>query len=245
MSWIYDLSDGRKACLYTERNRIMFHAFPSRNGGMPAVAKDDHESGLTAAMYYGTIYFSYISTGGELIFDGIGSGEEISLGSAEGIKAGPDLAAAAGNLLLFCLRRGEEGNMMRLEAVDPYRAGRPWIVAEGKGLSGYRVIRQQNSVLVLVFCGNEIEEEKVWKDGRFCQTTQIRYRQEMSRLEKEYSVLKRRMQEQERSRGICWKWKDTGTVNWRIRWKNTGKRYAMQNRSTMNSPALRAGFRLQ
>lgn len=198
MSWIYDLSDGRKACLYTERNRIMFHAFPSRNGGMPAVAKDDHESGLTAAMYYGTIYFSYISTGGELIFDGIGSGEEISLGSAEGIKAGPDLAAAAGNLLLFCLRRGEEGNMMRLEAVDPYRAGRPWIVAEGKGLSGYRVIQQQNSVLVLVFCGDEIEEEKVWKDGRFCQTAQRRVRQETSQLEKECSVLKRRIQEQER-----------------------------------------------
>lgn len=197
MSWIFDLSDGRKACLYTDRNRILFYVFPVRNGGVPTVIKDDHESGLSAIMYYGTIYFTYINTEKELIFDGIGSGEEMNLGTAKDIKIGPDLAEAAGNIFLFSLRQEEEGSA-RVEAVDPYGTGKPIPVAEGKGISGYRLVQNGNFVTVLTFFGNEIEEELVWREGRLRATSVRKSREENERLEKECALLKRKMQEQER-----------------------------------------------
>ena len=35
----------------------------------------------------------------------------------------------------------------------------PILVTEGKEISGYRLVQSGNSVIVLTFCGNEIEEE--------------------------------------------------------------------------------------
>ena len=198
MSWICDLSDGRKASLYTDRNRILFYTFPGRSAGLPAVIKTDYERGLSALLYYGTIYFAYISAEKELIFDGIGEGEEIKLGNAQDIKAGPDLAEAAGNIFLFSMKQGDEKGPVRIEALDPYGAGRPVLVAEGKGISAYRLIQSGNSVTVLTFCGNEIEEEIVWREGRFQRASGKKDRAEKERLEKECSLLRRKIQEQER-----------------------------------------------
>lgn len=198
MSWICDLSDGRKACLYTDRNRILFYTFPGRNGGVPAVIKDDHESGMSAFLYYGTIYFTYINTEKELIFDGIGGGEEINLGKAQDIKAGPDLAEAAGNIFLFSMRRGDENEPARIEALDPYGTGSPILVTEGKEISGYRLVQSGNSVIVLTFCRNEIEEEIIWREGRFQGVSVRKEWAEKEQLEKDCSLLRRKMQEQER-----------------------------------------------
>ena len=76
MNSVYDLPDGRKSVIYTEGNRIMLHAFPARRGTSLFALKDDYLSDLTSVSFYGIIYFAYINLQGQVVFDGIGEGEE-------------------------------------------------------------------------------------------------------------------------------------------------------------------------
>ena len=53
-------------------------------------------------------------------------------------------------------------------------------------------------MIVLTFCGNEIEEEIIWREGRFRGVSVRKERVEKEQLEKDCSLLRRKMQEQER-----------------------------------------------
>ncbi|MEJ8735496.1 MULTISPECIES: hypothetical protein [Mediterraneibacter] len=76
MNSVYDLPDGRKSVIYTEGNRIMLYTFPVRRGTSAFVLKDDYLSDLTSVSFYGILYFAYINLQGQVVFDGIGEGEE-------------------------------------------------------------------------------------------------------------------------------------------------------------------------
>lgn len=165
MSWIYDLPDGRKACIYTEGHRILFHTFSARSGGASAVLKEDCRSDLVCLMYYGTIYFAYIDTEGGIVFDGIGSGDEIRV-QPPGEPGALRIAAAAGCVCIFYLTKDADTGPSRLNMWDPYEGNIRMIREENQRFQ-YGVQQMNNTVLVVLYRGTEVIYTGVWLGGKF------------------------------------------------------------------------------
>lgn len=165
MSWIYDLPDGRKACIYTEGHRILFHTFSARNGGASAVLKEDCRSDLVCFMYYGTIYFAYIDMEGGIVFDGIGSGDEIRV-QPPGEPGALRIAAAAGCVCIFYLTEETDTGTSRLNMWDPYEGNIRMIREENQRFQ-YGVQQVNNTVLAVLHRGTELIYTGVWLGGEF------------------------------------------------------------------------------
>ena len=165
MSWIYDLPDGRKACIYTEGRRILFHTFSGRSSGASAVLKEDCSSGPVCLMYYGTIYFAYIDMEGEIVFDGIGSGDEIRT-RPEGKPEALRIACAAGRVSIFYLSEAADMRTNRLNMWDPYE-GTTRMLREENQYFQYSVQQMNNTVLLVLYRGSELICAGVWEGGEF------------------------------------------------------------------------------
>lgn len=198
MSRIYDLPDGRKACIYSEGNRIMFHAFPARNGGTTAVLKEDYGRDLTSVMFYGTIYFAYINTQNELVFDGIGAGEEEIIPAWTGAH-NIELAVMAGNIILFYMTCEERKNIHCLYMCSVYGDGRHSEVIQESEKFQYHIVQMKNTVMIIIFRDMRILFQKIWAEGGFknavCQESELL----TEGLRKECEQLRIKVQENERA----------------------------------------------
>ena len=164
MSWIYDLPDGRKACIYMEGNRILLRTFSNRSTGTAAVLKEDCRSELFCFMFYGTIYFAYEDTGGGIVFDGIGSGSEIRL-QPSGEISGIRLTAAAGSICVFFMTKDPDTGRSRLNVWEPYESGDHRIIREEKRSFQYCTRQLDNTILAVLYRGREILSACIWVEG--------------------------------------------------------------------------------
>jgi len=181
MSWIYDLPDGRKACIYTERHRILLHTFSSRNAGASAVLKEDCRSELSCLMFYGTIYFAYADTEGGIVFDGIGSGSEIRV-RPSGEISGLRLAAAAGSVCVFFMTKDPDTGWSRLNVWEPYESGNPRIIREEKRSFQYCILQLDNTILAVLYRGREILSACIWIGGEFQDAVTLEQNERAERL---------------------------------------------------------------
>lgn len=165
MSWIYDLPDGRKACICREGRKVLLHTFSGRGGGASAVLKEDCGSDPVCLMYYGTIYFAYLDTEKRIVFDGIGSGEEMRTetgGEAEVLR----MACAAGRICIFYLTEDGDTGVSRLHMWVPYE-DQICVIREESRRFQYLVRQINNTLLAVLYRGTDLIYAGLWKDGEF------------------------------------------------------------------------------
>ncbi|MCU6746815.1 hypothetical protein OCV51_03925 [Faecalicatena acetigenes] len=173
MNSVYDLPDGRKSVIYTEGNRIMLHAFPARRGTSLFALKDDYLSDLTSVSFYGIIYFAYINLQGQVVFDGIGEGEEKVFACQSRLDememqswSHLNLIAVGGELWLLCKRYEPERKKWGLKALSPFDETKNYEVIERDTNFMYLAGAIGGRQIVWVLAGADLEAY-IWEKQHF------------------------------------------------------------------------------
>ena len=166
MNRMYNLPDGRKSIVYAEGNRIMLYTFSARRGNMPIVLKEDYISDLTSVSFYGVIYFAYKNTEGNIVFDGIGEGEEkiFTYGNEEGTRQEIKeewihltLTVLGGELyLMYLLYKMSEGKW-KLKSVSPFDEEKNSEITEKEEEFDYWLEETGKRKILSVFTGTSLE----------------------------------------------------------------------------------------